>query len=251
MFSYTWSRLWGNYTGLTTTDQTDGGATGRNSPDTTRAFDEPFYYFGANGKSNNGLLPTDRPNAFKGDVYYTLPWKHMATTFSLFQAAYSGTPLSSFSDIGLACCNEPIESVDIFGRGKWANVTEDPTTGVVSFGTPTVRRTPWYTQTDFQLSHTIKLNGERQQLTFSATALNLLNQHAVVNYYQGFSSIAAASAMLPGSIFGGAASYQTVEGGYDPVAAANGVGFIKSSQYGQPNLWQLSRNIRLGVTFSF
>src|SRR6185437_11148878 len=119
MFSYTWSRLWGNYTGLTTTDQTDGGATGRNSPDTTRAFDEPFYYYGANGKSNNGLLPTDRPNAFKGDVYYTLPWKHMATTFSLFQAAYSGTPLSSFSDIGLACCNEPIESVDIFGRGKW------------------------------------------------------------------------------------------------------------------------------------
>ena len=52
MFSYTWSRLWGNYTGLTTTDQIDGGTTGRNSPDTTRSFDEPFYYFGANGKSN-------------------------------------------------------------------------------------------------------------------------------------------------------------------------------------------------------
>src|SRR2546423_988717 len=50
MFSYTWSRLWGNYTGLTTTDQTDGGITGRDSPDTARAFDEPFYYFGANGK---------------------------------------------------------------------------------------------------------------------------------------------------------------------------------------------------------
>ena len=45
--------------------------TGRNSPDTTRSFDEPFYYFGANGKSNDGPLPTDRPNAFKGYAYYT------------------------------------------------------------------------------------------------------------------------------------------------------------------------------------
>src|SRR5580692_2806869 len=75
MFSYTYSSLWGNYTGLTTTDQIDGGTTGRNSPDTTRAFDEPYYYFGANGKSNNGPLPTDRPNVLKGYAYYTLPWK--------------------------------------------------------------------------------------------------------------------------------------------------------------------------------
>ncbi len=80
MFSYTWSRLWGNYTGLTTTDQIDGGTTGRNSPDTTRAFDEPFYYFGANGKSNDGPLPTDRPNALKGNVYYQMPWKGMTST---------------------------------------------------------------------------------------------------------------------------------------------------------------------------
>lgn len=251
LFSYTWSRLWGNYTGLTTTDQTDGGVTGRDSPDTTRAFDEPFYYFGANGKSNNGLLPTDRPNAFKGDVYYTLPWKGMSTTFGLFQAAYSGTPLASFTDLGLACCNEPIESVDVLGRGQWANITQDPVTGAVTIGNQGVRRTPWYTQTDFQISHAIKMKRESQQLKFSATALNLLNQHAIVNYYQGFSSIAATSAVLPGSIFGGASSYQAVEGGYNLSTAVNAGGFVQSSQYGHPNLWQLSRNIRLGVEFTF
>jgi Carboxypeptidase regulatory-like domain len=251
LFSYTWSRLWGNYTGLTTTDQTDGGGTGRNSPDTTRAFDEPFYYFGANGKSNNGLLPTDRPNAFKGDVYYAMPWKGMTTTFGLFQTAYTGTPLSSFTDIGLACCNEPIEAVDIFGRGKFASVTQDPVTGAVTLGTPSARRTPWYKQTDFQITHAIKLKRESQQLKISATALNLLNQHAIVNYYQGFNSIAAASQILPFSIFGGAPSYQIVEGGYNPQTAVNGVGFIKSSQYGLPNQWQLSRNLRLGVEFTF
>ena len=59
--------------GLTTTDQTDGGITGRNSPDTSRAFDEPFYYFGANGQSNDGPMPTDRPNVFKGNVYCQIP----------------------------------------------------------------------------------------------------------------------------------------------------------------------------------
>ena len=105
-FSYTWSSLWGNYTGLTTTDQIDGGVTGRNSPDTTRSFDEPFYYFGANGKSNDGPLPTDRPNVFKGYGYYTLPWAGKfnanATTFGLFQVAYQGSPMSSFADVGLA-----------------------------------------------------------------------------------------------------------------------------------------------------
>ena len=251
MFSYTWSRLWGNYTGLTTTDQTDGGITGRDSPDTTRAFDEPFYYFGANGKSNNGPLPTDRPNTFKGNVYYELPWKHMATTFGLFQTAYQGSPMSSYTDIGLACCNEPIEAVNIFGRGNFANVTQDPVTGAVTLGTPFARRTPWFTQTDFQLADSIKLKNEHQKVTLSATVLNLWNQHSVLSYWTGFNSIAAASSILPGSIFGGAASYQVVEGGYNPQTAVNAGGFIKNSQYGQPNLWQLSRNLRLGVEFTF
>src|SRR5208282_4203343 len=102
MFSYTYSKLWGNYTGLTTTDQVDGGGNGRNSPDTTRSFEEPFYYFGANGKSNSGPLPTDRPNTFKGNVYYQLPWKSKTntTTLGLFQVAYQGSPVSSFVDIG-------------------------------------------------------------------------------------------------------------------------------------------------------
>jgi hypothetical protein len=185
MFSYTWSRLWGNYTGLTTTDQTDGGITGRDSPDTTRAFDEPFYYFGANGKLNNGVLPTDRPNTFKGNIYYSLPWKHMATSIGLFQTAYQGTPMSTYTDVGLACCNEPIEAVNIFGRGQFANITQDPTTGAVTIGNPVARRTPWFTQTDLNLSHSIKLKNEHQEIKLSVTAINLLNQHSVVSYWTG------------------------------------------------------------------
>jgi hypothetical protein len=116
MFSYTYSRLWGNYTGLTTTDQNDGGIPGRSSPDTTRAFDEPFFYFGANGKSTDGPLPTDRPNTFKGNLYYQLPWKgkgHQTTTFGLFQYFYQGSPMSSFIDLVESIPGEPWEAAYI------------------------------------------------------------------------------------------------------------------------------------------
>jgi hypothetical protein len=261
MFSYTWSRLWGNYTGLTTTDQIDGGITGRNSPDTTRSFDEPFYYFGANGKSNDGPLPTDRPSAFKGFVHYTLPWKGRTntTTFGLFQIAYQGSPVSSYTDLGLGG-GAPIEATYIFGRGNWVNATTD-STGNITLGTPYARRTPWFTQTDFNLSHSLKVNknNEAQVLSFNATFTNLLNQHAVTAYWGGFNSNFFGSQLQPGpaSIFSGAAWYQQVETGYNPQQWINGNASVGvpavtlNSHYGSPNLWQLSRNIRLGVQFTF
>ena len=88
MFSYTYSKLRGNYTGLTNTDISDGGG-GRNAPNNSRAFDEPFFYYDANGTLNNGPLPTDRPNTFKGFGYYELPWmKKFLTSFGLFQYLY-------------------------------------------------------------------------------------------------------------------------------------------------------------------
>jgi Carboxypeptidase regulatory-like domain len=263
MFSYTWSRLWGNYTGLTTTDQIDGGVTGRNSPDTTRSFDEPFYYFGANGQSNDGPLPTDRPNTFKAYGYYTLPWKgdfrNNTTTFGLFQVAYQGSPMSSYADIGASepqgfSAPDPFESTYIFGRGKWVNTTTD-SFGNIIFGTPYNRRTPWYTQTDFNLQHSIKVNksNEHQVMSFNATFTNLLNQRAVTSYWEGFNSGYAGTPLLPDgqSLSGGAAFYQAAETGYNAQATAVASGTVLSSMYGQPWLYQISRHIRLGAQFSW
>jgi hypothetical protein len=271
MFSYTYSRLWGNYTGLTTTDQNDGNAAGRNSPDTSRAFDEPFYYYGANGKSNDGVLPTDRPNALKGNVYYSLPWKGMTTTFGLFQFAYQGSPMTSYIDLTAAPLGIPFESAYIYGRGNWVNTTLDPTTGAITLGTPYSRRTPWFTQTDFNIAHAFKVNknNDRELLRFDANVSNLFNQHSVVQYYAGLNSQQAASALHPGfdgagnpiSLADGAFLYQTLMGGYNPQQWINGVPatgttaaippVTQSSQYGRPNQYQLLRNMRLGVTFSF
>ncbi|HTU40813.1 MAG TPA: hypothetical protein VMF10_03840, partial [Candidatus Aquilonibacter sp.] len=269
MFSYTWSRLWGNYTGLTTTDQVDGGTTGRDSPDTTRSFDEPFYYFADTGKSNDGPLPTDRPNTFKGFVYYTLPWKSHTntTTLGIFQVAYQGSPVSSYVDLGLAADQEPIEATYIFGRGNFDNITTNAV-GNVTLGTPYARRTPWYTQTDANLGHAIKVNknNEAQVLSFNATLTNLLNQHAVTSYWEGFDSNYFNTALFPDQAFTGAAFYQLIEEGYNPQAEINSqikgtcvfcqvfgvpLPLVGSSRYNQPNIWQIARRIRVGVQFTF
>jgi hypothetical protein len=256
-FSYTWSSAWGNYAGLTTTDQSDGGVTGRNSPDTSRAFDEPIYYYGANGRSNAGPMPTDRPNVLKGNLYYTVPWwsKSQTTTFGLLQVAYQGSPVTSFADIGVGS-STPIEATYVFGRGNYANVTAAPTTDLLtSIGTPYARRTPWYTQTDLNLAHEIKVNhnNEAQRLRFDATFSNLLNQHAVTAYWEGFNSNHFYSALYPGgqNVHGGAAFYQAAETGYNVQSTAIASGMQVNSMYGSPNLWQISRSIRLGAAFIF
>jgi len=255
MFSYTWSSLWGNYAGLTNTDQTDGGSPGRNSPDTSRAFDEPFYYFGANGKSNNGPLPTDRPNTFKGYVYYQLPWKGGTTTFGLFQTAYQGSPQFSFMDIGANFGSQVSEAVALYGRDKWVNMTQDPTTGAITLGNPYTRRAPWFTQSDINIAHSIK-TGEHQALGFTVNVFNALGQRAVTSYYGGMNSEFFSTALSPGNTLADATSYKTFESGYNVQTWINGnngaVGPItKSTWYGQPFTYQLPRTMRFGVTYSF
>jgi hypothetical protein len=256
MFAYTWSRLWGNYTGLTTTDLSDGGVPGRNSPDTTRSFDEPFMYYTASGKSNAGPLPTDRPNTFKGFAYYTLPWggSHgMTTTFGLFQTAYQGSPETTFADLGAAQFGLPLEGTYLFGRGEYVNVTTDASGNITSVGTPYERRTPWYTQSDFNFVHEMKVNhhNERQVVAFEMNVLNLFNQHSVTSYYSGLNSYYLATPLLPGGvgISQGAQTYKTYESGYNVQQALGGV--AESGLYGRPFSYQLGRTVRFTVRYDF
>jgi hypothetical protein len=255
MFAYTWSRLWGNYTGLTTSDLTDGAAIGRDSPDTSRAFDEPFFYFTAAGKSANGPLPTDRPNTFKGYVYYTLPWgsSHaMNTTFGLFQSAYQGSPVSTFADLGQAN-SIPWESTYLFGRGEYVDVTTDANGNITSVGAPYQRRTPWFNQTDFNIAHQMKINkhNENQVLGVELNITNLLNQHTVTSYYSGLDSTYQEIPLMPGGIpfQSGAKLYQTYENGYNVQQALAGV--PESSEYGKPFTYQLGRTLRFTLRYTF
>jgi Carboxypeptidase regulatory-like domain len=256
MFSYTYSHFRGNYTGLTSTDVADGGG-GRNAPNNSRSFDEPYFSWNANGGSSSGLLPTDRPNAFKGYAYYQLPWmRKFSTDFGIFQFAYSGSPLTSYLDVGYAFPGA--FPTDIVDRGKWIDVSQDPSTGVITTSAPYTKRTPWYTQTDFNLKQGYKIT-ERKTLNFDATFTNLLNQHSVTSMGQQIDSGYAVNFIAPGGqqLPDGPSFYGAAMHPYDytadlNAAPTNGGGPLTiNSQYGKPYLYQVARNIRLGVHFTF
>jgi len=276
MFSYTYSRLWGNYTGLTSSDQADGGG-GRNAPNNGRSFDEPFFSWNANGQSSSGLLPTDRPNTFKGYVYYELGWLHRFTTdFGIFQVMYQGSPLTSYLDAGYAFAtgyNVPNAGgafpVDIVNRGKWIDVHQDPTTGVITASAPYTKRTPWYNQTDFNVSQNYKLS-ETKSLRFTATIANLLNERAVTQLNGNIDSGFSQNFIAPGgqTLFSGIPFYQAAFHPYNYTALLNaapssvncgtttnptgvcGPATINSG-YGVPNRYQAGRTMRLGLFFTF
>jgi hypothetical protein len=226
MFSYTYSRLRGNYTGLTATDIADGGG-GRNAPNNSRSFDEPYFSFNANGGSSSGLLPTDRPNAFKGYAYYEMPWGNISnklgTDFGIYQFAYSGSPLTSYLDVGFS--SPGAWPVDIVGRGKWVDVTEDPTTGAVTAGTPRTNCTPWFTQTDFNIQQKYKLR-EEMAISFSVTFTNLLNQRAVTSVGQQIDSNITQSFITPVNTFiASNGFYANAERPYDVQSLLNQANF--------------------------
>jgi hypothetical protein len=147
--SYTYSRLWGNYSGLASSLEF-----GRVSPNVSRLFDLPFQPFNLNGESIEGLLPTDRPHVFKFYGAYEAKWSGKNTTeFSTFTTAQSGTPLTSV--ITLYNLNPTV--VDRLGD---------------------LGRTEIFTQTDFAVRHKIRLgSNERFTLVAEMDILNLFNEN--------------------------------------------------------------------------
>jgi len=272
MFAYTYSKFRGNYTGLTSSDLSDGGFGGRNSPNNSRAFDEDYFSWNSMGGSSSGLLPTDRPSTMKGYVYYELGWlKKFTSDFGIFQTIYQGSPNTSYADVGYpALGGSPFAPVDVVNRGKWVNVTQDPTTGAITVGPAGTYRTPWYTQTDFNFQQNYKI-GESKAVSFNMTFTNLLNQRAVTalnesintDYGQQGITIPGVGCGGPGVVgpcflvngpqfYAAAMTPWSLQGNLNSGSLFTGGGPITiNSQYGKPFYYQLPRNIRLGVKFTF
>ena len=283
MFSYTYSKLRGNYTGLTSSDISDGQQGGRSSPNNSRAFDEPYFQYNSFGGSSSGLLPTDRPNTFKGYGYYELSWlKKFSTNFGIFQYLYQGSPMTSYLDTGAN--SGGAWAVQAWDRGKWVDASQDPTTGVVTLSAPRTQRTPWYIQTNFSLEQNVKLT-ESKSLSFSLNAENLLNQRSVTVFNQDITSLdqsaagqyltipttnpAAALSLPPNTlcsrgpvtdnqcyIGNGQLFYAAAMRPYNVQALLNdrrgtGLSSAVNTAYGKPYYYQLARSMRLGVKFTF
>jgi outer membrane receptor protein involved in Fe transport len=92
--SYTYGRLYGNYSGLASSDED-----GRTSPNVNRFFDHIENTFDRNGQLVYGRLGTDRPHQLKGQFMYRFGWD---MTVSLAQYIGTGIPISEEANVGAA-----------------------------------------------------------------------------------------------------------------------------------------------------
>ena len=110
------------------------------------------------------------------------------------------------------------------------------------------------------MSHNYKVS-ESKVISFSATFTNLFNQRAVTAFNSQIDTANYSHFIAPGGVpfyFGGEA-YSAYEHAYDWKTlintSCNGAcspgPITVNSQYGKPYLHQLSRNIRLGLRFTF
>ncbi len=229
--AYTYSRLYGNYSGLASSDEN-----GRTSPGVNRFFDLPHLGFTAAGKPDNGRLATDRPHVFNAYGAYNFDWfgkvKNGGTQFSLFTTVQSGVPVTSFYTLYA-------QSI-LNGRGD-------------------LGRTPIFTNTDFAIQHTYKFgSSERYGLVFDFNVLNLFNE---ANVLYKLDTPAAVNPSL-GTL--GLPSTVTNEPQAINYILTNGItsniqAYLndasnpqrKNTAVGMPNSFQGGRQVRFGVRLTF
>lgn len=247
--SYTYSKLTGNFSGLTDTDVTDASG-GRHNANNNRTFDLPEMQYSTTGKVADGPLGTDRPNVLNMAGSYTVKWFGMETMFGVVQTIAQGSPKST--------CVPVVDSTSACQffdkRGTWATFSQDPNTGVFSLDkVEHDARMPVYTQSDFSLNHSFKVSksNEAMRLGFEFNALNLLNQHAVMSYLPNpFGRNNEWLQFTDASLLG--TDVKKFLTGYDVAAEATAQGgMVVNSRYGKPFLFQSARTLRLGVRFTF
>jgi len=152
--SYTWSRLYGNYGGLASSDEN-----GRTSPNTDRYFDGEYLLFDSKGQPVYGLLPSDRPNYLKVEASYDTRW---GTSVGVFQVLANGTPMST--------------------EINWNGFGGQNQGGVFVNGRGDLGRTPMYSQTDVFVQHDIRIPGTKsQRANINLNVTNLFDQMTVLD----------------------------------------------------------------------
>ena len=151
--SYLWSRLYGNYSGLSQSDEN-----GRTSPNVGRLYDYPMMMFEDGGGASYGRLPTDRPHQFKAQFIYQ--WD-FGTSLGLNQYVASGLPVTR--EIGIYPPNNlPVQYLGRFSDG----------------------RTDMFSQTDLYVQHQVNF-GQRNFQVF-LNVLNLFNQETAIAKYSTY-----------------------------------------------------------------
>ena len=243
---YTYSKLQGNYPGLTSTFNTDGGG-GRHNPNNNRSFDQPQMQFTAHGQPFGGPLPTDRPNTFQAFGSYRLKVFHTETQLGLSQAIFQGSPVSTaVPTLGTTSSVQFVEN-----QGNFVPFTTDALGNLIAGSIQKGRRTPTYSQTDASFTHYVHISSdhENRRLGLEANFYNLLNQHAIT----GYNEVPITAATAPPSVTSNPTGFDflTLTTNFDYTSTINTKKNILSSTYNQPNLFQSGRNIRLKIAYQF
>lgn len=244
--NYTWSRLFGNYSGLASSDEVSTTTgTGRAAPGVDRFFDYIINGFTATGQPDNGLLATDRTHTFKAYGGYNFNWwgsKTNSTELSFFQQALQGTPQTTF--INVIATDIPLSKRGDLGRTK-----------------------PFY-QTDISLTHRYRFGrDDRFTLAVNLDVLNVFNNNSPLfldtTRYKTANSISpldidptfdaslqAPTALLNRVLNGQIAPLlQQLENGTLP--SLGGAPNPHNTRYGTPIVFQDPRNVRFGFRFLF
>ncbi|MBS1811036.1 MAG: TonB-dependent receptor [Acidobacteria bacterium] len=229
--AYTYSRLYGNYSGLASSDEN-----GRTSPGVNRFFDLPHLGFNAAGQPDNGRLSTDRPHVFNLYGAYNFDWfgkaKGGGTQFSLFSTVQSGVPVTSFYSLYAAAV--------LTKRGD-------------------LGRTPVFTNTDFAVQHTYKFGAnERYGVVFDFNVLNLFNEANVLYLVDTPAGInpSLGTLGLPATVTNEpqALNYILTNGitsQFQAYLNSTSAPQRKNTAVGLPNSFQGGRQVRFGVRFTF
>ena len=147
-FSFTWSSLRGNYSGLASSDEEDINGYGRTDPNVARFWDSWFLPYTQASKPIDGPLGTDRPLYFKAYGSYTFPF---GLTVGTVASAYSGVPTS-------------------------IEVTMGGMQGFYPLGRGTEKRSPFIFAANLYAEYPIRLG--RTRLTLSLNVDNVTNNGA-------------------------------------------------------------------------
>lgn len=207
--SYQWSRLYGNYSGLSQSDEN-----GRTSPNVGRAFDYPAMAFNGQGKAEYGLLATDRPHQFKAQFIYVMPF---GTSVGLNGYVASGVPITREIAI-IPPNNLPVQYL---GRGSDG-------------------RTPVFSQTDINVSHSFKFGGNRQ-VQLSLNVLNVLNQRGATNV--------ASTYQQTGGVTFNETDFYAGRVNFEQLIATQGV--VKNPLFLMQSAFQAPLSARVGLKFLF
>jgi hypothetical protein len=213
--SYTYSRLFGNYSGTANSDEN-----GRSDPGVSRAFDLPYYYFNSKGENATGRLATDRPHTFTFFGSHDLKWIGGVTNIGINQAIFSGTPFTT-QVIYISAPTFPN------GRGD-------------------LGRSPMYIQTDLTAKHTIRVS-ERFSVIPEANVINVFNRASVTNVSNGINrSGALTEATLPLTTFFSGYDINRLVNPSNPTP-----GIFYNPIFNRPTAYQTPREIRLGLRMIF